>query len=228
MHFGNNNERKDYFLNTEAGPQLITEVEEETDLGITFDNKLKFERHITNKINKANQSVGIIKKNFKHLDSDILVLLYKALVRPHLEYGQAIWYPHQMNQSKSIEKVQRRATKTIKEISHLSYDERLKVLGLPSLKYRRLRGDLIIVYGIIQKGEHDRFFKFHGPDSTTRGHGLKMYKDQSNTNSKKFSFSNRVITTWNQLPEAIVKATSLNQFKNLLDRQLSNLKYKYD
>ena len=227
LHVGQKNERHEYILKTAAGPIEIAEVAEEKDLGIWFDDELKFERHITEKINKANQSVGIIKKNFEFMDMEIFLLLYKAIVRPHLEYGQSIWHPNLKKQVKAVEKVQRRATKLVKEIAELTYEERLEWLGLPSMKYRRLRGDMITVFNIFQRGDQNTFFKFN-LDIGTRGHSLKIFKSHSNSNREKFMFSNRIIATWNMLSEQIVKAKSVNQFKNLLDLKLANLKYKYD
>ena len=74
--------------------------------------------------------------------------LYKSLGRPHLEYGQEIWSPYLVKQSKLIENVQRRATNLILNIKHLKYEERLCYLNLPNLKYRRLRGDMILTLDI--------------------------------------------------------------------------------
>ena len=185
LHVGQQNERHEYILKTATGPIEIVEVTEEKDLGVWFDEELKFERHITEKINKANQSVGIIKKNFEFMDMEIFLLLYKAIVRPHLEYGQSIWHPNLKKQVKAVEKVQRRATKLVKEIAELTYEERLEWLGLPSMKYRRLRGDMITVFNIFQRGDQNTFFKFN-LDIGTRGHSLKIFK--SHSNREKFIF----------------------------------------
>ena len=70
------------------------------------------------------------------------------MVRSHLEYANCIWSPYTVQDIKTLEKVQMRATKLIKRIRHLSYMERLKYLNLPTLHYRRLRGDMILVYKI--------------------------------------------------------------------------------
>ena len=90
MYFGNNNPKHKYYLNN----TMIQECLEEKDLGITFDPTLKFNIHITNITNKANQVLGIIKRNFSKLMSSDLIKLYQSLVRPHLGYGQSIWSPH--------------------------------------------------------------------------------------------------------------------------------------
>jgi len=64
------------------------------DLGIAFEVKLNFGLHISEKVNKANSILGIIKRNFRYLSKESFVMLYKALVRSHLEYGNAVWSPY--------------------------------------------------------------------------------------------------------------------------------------
>jgi len=121
---------------------------EKKDLGVTFDIDLSFDKHIHNCVNKANRMMGLIKRTFSHMDKDTFCMLYKALVRPHLEYANVVWYPRLKRQSIAIEKVQRRATKLLKECKSMPYNERLKYLGIHSLYGRRIRGDLIQTYKI--------------------------------------------------------------------------------
>ena len=115
-------------------------VDHEKDLGVTMDVDLIFDKHISNKINKANGIVGLIRKSFIHLDEESFLRLYKALVRPHLEYANSVWAPRFKRQVEVIENVQRRATKLIPDFKDLTYEERIRKLKLPTLKYRRLRG----------------------------------------------------------------------------------------
>ena len=82
-------------------------------------------------------------------NEEIFVPLYKSLVRSHFDYGMSVWTPHLVKYIKAIESVQRRATKMIPAIKDLSYSERLKKLKLPTLAYRRARGDMIEVYKIV-------------------------------------------------------------------------------
>ena len=63
------------------------------------------------KINKAFSVLGVIKRNFIHMDKSTFVLLYKAMVSPHLEYSNSVWCPFKKGDIESIEKVQKRATK---------------------------------------------------------------------------------------------------------------------
>ena len=88
--------------------------------------------------------------------------LFKTLIRPHLEYATVVWSPFLKKDIFLIENVQRRATKIVKTISNLSYEERFRHLGLPTLKYRRDRNDIIQVYKImngIDKLDVNTFFK---------------------------------------------------------------------
>ena len=80
---------------------------------------------------------------------DIFIPFCKSLIRSHFDYAMNIWSPNLCKFIDSIESVQRRATKIIPEIKNVSYPERLKYLNLPTLAYRRARGDMIEVFKII-------------------------------------------------------------------------------
>ena len=148
----------------------------EKDLGITVDQNLSFRSHICDAVKKANQTMGMIRRTFKYLDKEMFCLLFKSKVRPILEYGNIIWKPRHKIDCIDIENVQRRATKMIPGLSKLSYPERLKVLDLPSLQHRQLRGDMIETFKIL-----NNYYDFHFPflnidNSSTRGHPFKLIK----------------------------------------------------
>ena len=152
MHVGRNNINKDYNMTDFNGVNnVISDCTEEKDLGVIFDHRLSFDSHIQAVVNKANKVLGIMKRTFTHMDSDIFLRLYKTMVRPHLEYANVIWSPHLIRLSQDLERVQRRATRLVPDCSDLSYDQRLRFLKLYSLKYRRYRGDLIQMFKILNR-----------------------------------------------------------------------------
>ena len=98
--------------------------------------------------------MGFIRRTYTYLDEETFLLLYKGLVRPHLEYANQVWAPHLRKDITALENVQRRATRQIPGFKELSYQERLSRLKLPTLSYRRVRGDMIEMYKILT-GKYD-------------------------------------------------------------------------
>ena len=89
------NHQRTYTLSDKNGNVTTLErVNEEKDLGVTFDARLSFESHISEKVNKANRMMGIIRRTYINLNCHNFKLLYKALVRSHLEYANSVWYPY--------------------------------------------------------------------------------------------------------------------------------------
>ncbi len=119
-----------------------------------------------------------------------------------------------------LEKVQRRATKMVKGLRNLSYEQRLQSLGLYSLEQRRLRGDLIETYKLVtgkENFDYKSFFTLTKNRFFLRGHTLKIEKRRSNLNIRQNFFSQRVVGVWNDLPQHVIDATSVNAFKYRLD-----------
>ena len=111
----------------------LQETSSEKDIGVFIDNKLTFKDQITSKTNKVNTIMGIIRRNFDHLDKTTFMLLYRCLVRPHLEVSNSAWFPIHKRDIDTIKDEQRRATKQLTGFRDLNYELRLRLLGLPSL-----------------------------------------------------------------------------------------------
>ena len=232
MHIGKSNPRHEYFMKIENDKQRLEKCEEEKDLGITFDSNLNFEIHISNITKKANQMLGIIRRTFNYMDKNIMLKLYKALVRSHLEYGNIVWSPYLKKQSVQIERIQRRATKLAPECKEMNYTQRLQYLKLFSLKGRRIRGDLIQVYKIFQQIDDINIEKILplATYSRTRNQEYKLRHRYSNKDIRKYTFTYRVVNLWNSLPMDIKNAPTLNTFKNRIDKhqKLLEIFYEYD
>ena len=151
-------------------------------------------------------------------------------MRPHLEYANPVWSPYLVKDIDRIERVQRHFTKRITGLRSLEYPDRLRKLNLPSLVYRRKRGDMIECYKLTHH-IHDplitkSLFQLD-TDSNTRTNSYKLKKPRFNTQKYQHFFTNRIINPWNGLPAHIVNAKDLNTFKNKLDRHWGHMKYLY-
>ena len=111
MKIGERNDSLNFRYNLNEGMPDMEITTTEKDIGVTIDNKLNFEKHMTEKVNKANSVLGVIRRSFEYLNKDSFIMLYKSLVRPHIEYANQIWAPYKQKHIDMLEKVQKRATK---------------------------------------------------------------------------------------------------------------------
>ena len=224
LHFGANNPQHSYMLNKHT----LETTKNEKDLGVIIDEDLKYHVHTTSATKKANQVLGIIKKSYVTRDANTIPTLYKSMVRPHLEYGNTIWGPFYKMDMDRVESVQRRATKLVTTLKDKSYEDRLIALDLPSLAYRRKRGDMIMMYKIVNELVRVDVNDLFTPIPTThntRGHKSRVFKHHATKRPRIDSFSQRVVNNWNTLPAHVVNASSLNVFKNKLDEHWKYQRY---
>ena len=230
MHLGHSNKKFTYNMRHNQTKVDLEETQCEKDLGVNVDPSLKFSKHCEKAVNKANQLLGLIRRSFDYIDKESMTYLFKGLVRPHLEYANCVWSPGNKKDSTLVENVQRRATKLVPEVKEFEYEQRLEKLKLPSLVYRRLRGDLIETYKVthnLYNIDPESYFKMNR-DTRTRGHKYKILKQSARLEVRKHYFGLRIVDIWNNLPDAVVEAPSINAFKNRVDKLLADYHYVID
>ena len=160
-------------------------------------------------------------------EKELIIPLFKTIVKPHIEYCIQAWRPYRKTNIDILERVQRRATKMIQKLRNISYEMRLKECGLITLETRRLRGDQIEVFKIVNGYENiDRNIFFSVKEERrTRGHGITLAKKQCRLDIRKLSFSQRTVNEWNRLSADCVGASNVNKFKNKIDICLRRARY---
>lgn len=219
MHLGSKNPQCEYKM----GNNILKKSKQERDLGVIIDSSGKSTEQCIMAVKKANTVLGMIKRNIIYKSKDVIMKLYKALVRPKLEYCIQAWCPYLKKDISILERVQKRATKMIEGYKDMSYEDRLSNTGLTKLEKRRARGDLIQVFKIIKgidKVDYRQFFEITDSNRShkTRGHNLKIIKVGCKSDIRKHFFSQRVVNAWNGLTQFVVDADTVNSFKNRLDK----------
>jgi hypothetical protein len=231
MHLGNKKIHQDHHYSFELDEYSYTleNSQNERDLGIQLQSNLKWDKQVNTVVSKAQSILCKIKNSFKHWDLKTFKILFTTYVRPILEYGAPAWCPYRKKDIKKIEKVQRRATKLVPAIRNKKYGDRLKLLGLATLEERRNRGDLIQLFKFSKNINNIEWFhpinttptqNCSGPASSTRQQN-KLYRQLVKSCSTRYNFfTNRIIPEWNALPDHVKNASSVNGFKNSLDKHI--------
>ena len=177
-------------------------------LGVTISNDLTWNKHIDNITNKANQTLGFLRRNLKVRSEQIKSTAYKTLVRPQLEYCSPTWAPYTDTQITQIEAVQRRAARWVKhDYGRLSsVTEMLKSLEWRQLELRRIDQRLTLFYNMVNDLVAIKASDYIQLNQRPRRnqHPLTYRHIQAKTDYYKFSFFPRTVVHWNALPAEVV------------------------
>ena len=218
-----------------ASPRYVLDGKElptpksHTDLGVIVDDSLKFHDHISSVTRKVAGLGHSFLKSTVCRSREFMLFFLKTHMRPVLEYASCVWHTGYIEDARRLERFQRYWTKQISMLEHLAYSDRLRELGLYSVKGRLMRADLIQYWKIFhRKSCVPPEIMFPQPFTrVTRGHLYKIGVTHVNTDVRKRSFSKRCVNAWNRLPEHVVDAPDVSAFKRGLDDVIPDLLFDY-
>lgn len=222
--------KEDHYRVYYVGKYRVKDTKCEKDLGVEVDNELKFSAHMNSKIKMANSMVGAVRRSFRYLDVPTFRLLYKGMVRCHLEYAVPAWSPQYEGMIEKVEGVQRRATLMLPGMKGVEYPDRLRIIGLPTLRYRRQRADMIETHKMLHnRYERDLCPRLEPRTSAvpSRMNSLALCQKRNMRDVRRNVFSQRIVPVWNSLPEEVVTADTTEKFKEKLDKHWKDQAQKY-
>jgi len=220
LHLGQSNPGYKYKM----GEEWLESIPAERDLWELVDSGLNMSQQCALVSKRTNHILGCIKHSTSSWIKEVIIPLCSVLVRPHLEYCVQFWAP-KLQDIKVLKCIQRRATKLVKGLEEMSYFEQLRTLGLFSFAKRRLRGNIIALYGFLRRGSEEGGADLSCLVSSDRmcGNGSKLHQRRFRLDIRKHFFSEGLVKNWNRLPREVFNAPSLSVFKRHLDNALNNI-----
>jgi len=219
MYFGTHNPQAQYMLRNSA----LSKTQTMRDLGVIVSNCGTVSQQCSTVAAKARRLTGLMLRTFHSRNSNVILPMYKTIIRPVVEYATAVWNPCLLKDIAEVERVQRKVTKCIRGFSHLSYPERLRQLNLPTLQTRRQYFDMLecykIVHGLVRSECHEVLAL---SENRTRGYHCKLTTllPTARLNVRTHYFTERVLSKWNALPADVVQQPTYSQFKCSLRKHL--------
>lgn len=195
LRFGNNNPNYKYIINGEE----LDSSETEKDLGISIDVKMTFTQHVTKVLKRSYTLINVLLRIFNKKNVRVITRLYKLYVLPVIEYGSKIYGGLSTFDSDRLEKLQKFFTRRLLG-RRLGYLERLKTLGLETLKHRRSRKDIITLYKLFTQKYHASSLLPHLSIQSTKAKFGRLQVDLVRKDICKRFFFHRSIMVWNSLP----------------------------
>ena len=196
------------------------------DLGILVDVDLKWRQQIATATTSATQLAGWALRVFRSRTKEVILTLFKALIRPKLEYGCVVWHPHLISDIAKLESVQRTLTSRIEHMENYNYWERLEKLDLFSMQRRRERYICIMMFkiyrDILPNNINLSFYESsrYGPKCKLK----TLISRNSKINTLRCnSFSDIGAKLFNAIPKNTKAAKSVASFKSRLDKTLRSL-----
>ena len=216
IHIGHNNPHLPYTLNN----QTLVEEEREMDVGVIVSKNLKPSSHCLKAAQTANGVLSQVSRSFHYRDRNTFLKIYKMYVRPHLEFASPAWSPWLEGDINILENVQKRFVKMVSGLQGRTYGERLRELGILSLKSRRVYFDLLETFKSVRgisKVDYKQWFQLERDldrrSTRARSSPLNIVLTRARLDMKKNFFSHRVVESWNSLPDDMRERLNLSSFK---------------
>ena len=199
----------------------LEEVNSYPYLGVEISSDLRWNIQVDKAVKKASQSLGMLRRNISGCSRSTKELAYNSLVRPRLEYASSVWDPHTDCLKTSLEAVQRRAARFVRAdySRYSSVAAMLDKLKWEPLEIRRRRSRLILFYKAVNVLMAVPTDELKHPQRPTRRcpHPTCHFTElHSNTDTLRYSFFHRTIRDWNNLPDEIIKSSSIDKFKKAI------------